>query len=240
MHTGLVMSGEGITVEGWFYLDEYPAEGTLFAPLIMKPASYAIVLTDRPKLGIARLVDPGPYVQLKYYDYGSHVFDGALFCDTFAGRSVLALPDKTPIPTAEWMHVAFELRDEGDGAMLSYFLNGMRLGKLGESWVGESDAPFFIGGVPAWSPCLDLPPRSWPGKVDAVRVSRGVRYDTDVFVPERELRVDKDTIALWNFDGPAATYEDQAGNGHTLSPTGSLSVSARGKLATAWAVLRTP
>jgi hypothetical protein len=147
-HDDLVMTPDGITVEGWFYLDEYPAAGELYAPLIMKPASYAIVLVDRPKVGIARVVAPGPYVQLMFYDMDSQIVDGLLFCGAFGGRSSMGIPDANPLPAAEWMHVAFEMLDLKDGGMLSYYLNGKRVGKLAESLVGGADAGFYIGGVP--------------------------------------------------------------------------------------------
>jgi hypothetical protein len=240
-HDDLVMAPDGITIEGWFYLDEYPAEGPLFAPLVVKPGSYAIALVDRPKIGMARVIDPGPYVQLQFYDHRSDIPDAWMLCDGVVGRSATAIPDTNPVPAAEWMHVAFEMVDFDDGGALSYYLNGVRLGEKPESWVDESRAPFCIGGVPIAGPCLlGLQPRSWPGKIDAVRVSRGVRYGADVFAPERDLRVDRDTIALWAFDGPAATYEDLSGNGHTLSAVGSLRVSPQSKLATTWAALRLP
>ena len=241
-HNDLMMPADGITVEGWFYLDEYPAEGAFLAPLITKPGSYSIVLVDRPKFGLARVVDPGPYVQLNFWDHDSHAIDGRLFCGGFRGRSAWSIPDANPVPAGEWMHVAFEMRDRQGDALTSYYLNGGRLVGRGQwSHVGEWDAPLYVGGMPEPNPCFPWTQHvSWPGSVDAIRVSRGARYDQDLFVPERDLHVDEDTIALWRLDGLADAHADLSGNGHALVSGGSLPVSPRPKLATTWGMLRTP
>jgi hypothetical protein len=140
------------------------------------------------------------------------------------------------------MHVAFEMRDRDRDGLFSMYLNGKRLrGRSWVSFVGESDAPFCVGGAPERHGCT--PPRqyaSWPGDVGAIRVSRGTRYDKDFFDPAPDLRVDARTVALWRPDGRAATYEDLSGHGHTLVSGGMLPVPAQPKLATTWALLRTP
>jgi hypothetical protein len=237
-HDELMMTPDGITVEGWFYLDEYPPEGEFLAPLILKPGSYAIFLADRVKF--ARLVDPGPYVQLDFWDYLGAPVPGRFGCSGYHEGTMWLNPDTNRIPSGEWMHVAFEMRDRDGDILFSKYLNGRRMqGRRWVSFVGESDAPFYIGGVPRPHACSYRPRyASWPGAVDAVRVSRGVRYDRDAFAPEPDLRVDESTIALWRLDGPAAAYEDLSGNGHTLASGGTLPVLPKPKLATTWGALK--
>jgi hypothetical protein len=243
-HDDLMMPADGITVEGWFHLDAYPPEGVLRVPLVMKPASYAIVLIDRPKVFFLNpdSVDVGPFVQLRFSDYSSKAVNKSLRCDTIDRDSKKRWPDANPIPAREWMHVAFEMRDEGARHMFAYYLNGERLGRIGNSFVGGVDAPLYIGGAPASSPCAELGVRytSWPGSVAIVRVSRGIRYDRRLFFPEWDLPVDDDTVALWRLFASAGTYQDLSGNGHTLFTANPLPVSPTSKLATTWGRLRTP
>ena len=107
-HDDLMMTPDGITVEGWFYLDAYPPEGTFRASLIAKPGSYAIDLAERPRRGRARVVDLGPFVELEFWDIETtRVVGGQRFGVMFHGRGVL--PD--PVSAAKWMHVALEMRD---------------------------------------------------------------------------------------------------------------------------------
>ena len=79
------------------------------------------------------------------------------------------------------------------------------------------------------------------GHVDEVRASRGFRYGTEWgnrIQPERKFKADGKMIALWRFEERADLYRDSSGNGYTLFPGGSLSVSPRGKLTTTWGALK--
>ena len=82
---------------------------------------------------------------------------------------------------------------------------------------------------------------SMEGHVDEVRASRGFRYGTEWgnrIQPERKFKADGKMIALWRFEERSDLYRDSSGNGYTLFPGGSLSVSPRGKLTTTWGALK--
>ncbi|MBI5611346.1 MAG: hypothetical protein HY902_20910, partial [Deltaproteobacteria bacterium] len=59
----------------------------------------------------------------------------------------------------------------------------------------------------------------FPGVIDEVRVSQGMRY-TDDFLPPKRLRPDRQTRGLWHFDEPAAatSYSDDSGQAVSLTP----------------------
>ena len=116
-------------------------------------------------------------------------------------------------------------------------------GQIGDL-MGRTPAPFVIGGTPIvsfkvgaqWGAAY----ASMQGYVDAVRVSKGFRYDIqDIgqeIKPRRHFQPDAQTIALWRFEeGPGAPfYRDSSRNDYTLFPGGSLSVHPRDKVATTW------
>jgi hypothetical protein len=82
-------------------------------------------------------------------------------------------------------------------------------------------APFALAGVPIviGGPIIVGAPGPFPGYVDEVRVSRGVRYEeSSSFAPAPRFDVDGDTLALYHFDevsGEAA--KDELGNSAHLA-----------------------
>ncbi len=242
-HADLVGIADGITVEGWFHLEEHPAEHDVM-PLFTKPGSYGVDLRGRP--GFPALGDVPPYVQLVAITYPpGDMLDGHVHCGLLAGHARREIPDPNPFVTGVWVHVALSLQPPPNPNWALY-LDGVLMSSpdVPEVDVGEWNSRFMVGGMGAaeaarW-PCLPKENLdTWAGSIDTMRVSRGIRYRGAVlFAPERELRVDRTTVALWRFGGPAATYEDESGNGHTLFSAGTLPVSPAGKLGTTWAGLK--
>ncbi len=58
----------------------------------------------------------------------------------------------------------------------------------------------------------------WPGEIDEVRVSSGMRYGGN-FVPSRRAYPDANTRALWHMDGATSTLLDDSGKGVTTTNT---------------------
>ena len=73
--------------------------------------------------------------------------------------------------------------------------------------------------------------------IDQVRVSRTLRYPGK---PSRPLLVDKDTLALWNFDEGlgARRYAEASGKRYTLNRHSPLAVDRKGKLTTVWGEMK--
>jgi hypothetical protein len=100
-----------------------------------------------------------------------------------------------------------------DGRLLSVFLNGRRAstGALTRDFI-PSGLPLTIGASPP-NPEGRL---SYPfkGVIDAVRVSKTVRYTKD-FEPPAKLEPDEQTLAVYRFDeGQGTVLADSSGNDH--------------------------
>ncbi|MCB9738295.1 MAG: DUF4215 domain-containing protein [Deltaproteobacteria bacterium] len=64
----------------------------------------------------------------------------------------------------------------------------------------------------------------FPGRIDEIRVSHGLRYE-DAFTPRRRLLADADTRGLWRFDGPGGIAADDSGRGTVAVSTKSTAVA---------------
>src|SRR4029077_13223639 len=53
----------------------------------------------------------------------------------------------------------------------------------------------------------------FPGQVDEVRLTNGVRYTTN-FTPPRRLKTESNTVAMWHLDigGPNVTFDSSPNN----------------------------
>jgi len=207
---------DGITVELWFYLTDYPKDHKEEWILIDKPQSYLIrVVGKRPQL-------PSEVIcELEYWTY---------FGENGMGGSCATL-NKDKINN--WVHFAFMMSGTGPVAQ-SASLNGNIVGSGGcdsiNGFVASSD-PLFIGGREGRT--------SIKGRIDEVRISKGWLYSQGI-KPERRFEVDQKTIALWHFDeGPGAhSYKDSSGNGYTLYAGGTLPVDIKGKSTTTWGTIK--
>ena len=121
------------------------------------------------------------------------------------------------------------------GAVSRVFFNGkLRFGAGSKNNLGKlvrTGNPLSIG----W--------RRKPGNssqkmwIDQVRVSRTLRYPGE---PSRPLLVDKETLALWNFDEGlgARRYAEASGKRYTLNRHSPLAVDRKGKLTTVWGEIK--
>jgi hypothetical protein len=100
-----------------------------------------------------------------------------------------------------------------DGKTVSLFVNGKpqaRTGMLQGKFV-PSGLPFYVGSNPrpdgGFHECF-------AGQIDAVRLSRGVRYEKP-FQPPQKFEKDDNTLVLLNFEeGQGEKAADESGNGY--------------------------
>ena len=231
---------DGLTIEGWFYLDRVPDVGqvqTFFA----HSASYAL------GVGIAR----GRELDEFYDPTQARAFIGVA-AEGWGVQGQHWFPPESGrnAPVGEWFHVALQFHAEPPTGVAVY-LAGYGGGPL------AGDFPFTLGGDAA---ALDIGTASAQlgiggfdvepdttitrllGLVDEVRVSNVARYEGREAIAPRSFVPDEHTVALWTFDGDRP-YADSSGAGHHLMHTGTitvepLAVRARDKLTTTWAQLR--
>ncbi|MFQ6042706.1 MAG: hypothetical protein ACE5PV_17755 [Candidatus Poribacteria bacterium] len=139
----------------------------------------------------------------------------------------------------QWIHVALQFIDEAkvQKSFSAVFLQGRpKFGaghKDSQCKLIRSESPLLIG----WRRSRDNSPQElW---IDQVRISRTLRYPSKLL--PRPLPVDKDTLALWNFDeGPWANrYRDASGNRYTLFRNGIRAINGKEKLTTTWGKIKT-
>ncbi len=217
---------KGLTVEGWFYLDERPEAGevqTLFA----NRSKYAV------GVGATRAF-------------------GSIWSDQRWGMtstSVMGSRDNRDTPVGEWFHVAWQFHTKPPDVAWLYAhehttsFDGVAI----FPWtLAAGDGALYIATPEIGQRGFRLGPGTditiFRGLVDEVRVSSIARYTRRGAARPRHFRPDRHTVALWTFDG-AHPYADSSGNGHHLMHTGTirvepLAVDARDRLTTTWAQLR--
>jgi len=234
---------EGLTIEGWFYLDELPDVGEALT-FFTNPGKYTA------GVGIARFADNDewydPEVARAMGSFWTEQRWGSRF-DLIMGRGA----DRNP-PVREWFHVAMQFHAEPPTLGWLYFHQGAL------DPPGNEDFPFALAagagalriasaGTEVGNFGFDVEAGTrisgFRGLVDEVRVSNIARYDGRDAVRPRHFRRDRHTVALWTFDG-RRPFADSSGNGHDLFDDGKITVAplgadAGGKLATTWARLRT-
>ena len=239
----------GITVEAWIYLTDRPKAGdytwdndpggqwVIFA----KPGSYYVILSgkDLGKGGLKRLPEDTAFLR---FSLSPQPHPDRL--EATGGILSAILPEDYPF--SRWVHVGVQIMEERNNVRTINFYNRIydSGGGVIDDLMGRTPAPFVIGGTPIvkfkegsqWGDKFE----SMKGYIDAVRVSKGFRYDVkkvgQEIRPPRHFRPDAQTIALWRFEeGPGAPfYRDSSRNGYTLFPGGSLAVHPRGKTSTTW------
>jgi hypothetical protein len=110
-------------------------------------------------------------------------------------------------------NVRVHLAGTFDGETLALFVNGKLLSTTPLNGVfNPSGFPLTIGASP--SPRETGIDYAFAGLIDAVRVSKTVRYTED-FEPPASFKADDDTLAVYRFDeGEGQTLHDSSGNEH--------------------------
>ena len=217
---------EGLTIEGWFYLEELPDVGEV-QTLLANPSKYAV------GVGIAGA-------------FGSLSSDQGWWTTS---RSIVGRGDRPGPPVKEWFHMGWQFHaTPPDVAWLHVHEHTATLDGVARfPWtLADGDGALYIATPKLGQRGFHLGPgvdiSGFRGLVDEVRVSSIRRYMGRGSVHPRHFRPDRHTVALWTFDGDHP-YADSSGNGHHLIHTGTitvgpLAVEARGKLATTWAQLK--
>lgn len=148
---------------------------------------------------------------------GLHLRDGRFMFNVFdAGTPTVARSPGYRVAAAD-EQADFETVDHiagvFDGTTVQLFLNGKlqrRTGRLSGK-VKPSGLPFWFGANPGTGGRLQEP---FEGRIDAVRLSRGVAYVTD-FTPPRRFEKTDETLILLNLEeGTGETVTDESGNGY--------------------------
>ncbi len=115
------------------------------------------------------------------------------------------------LSTDKWYHLAATV-DAEDGIM-RLFINGEMSGEknLGRNMVfDDPDRGFTIGavGYTGWEDEINSYGYSFDGLIDEVRVSEGIRYESDFSPQMKPFHPDGMTMALYNFDN---NFKDRSG-----------------------------
>ena len=133
----------------------------------------------------------GPDWMALYLDDGGHFG----LARRFRGVSYL-VQTQEPLAVGETVHLAGIYR----GADLSLFVNGRSVDSGPITFpLTETRGGLYLGGVPRDRFPGDQNDRCFRGLIDAVRISRGIRYEQP-FEPPARLETDRTTIALFSFD----------------------------------------
>jgi hypothetical protein len=196
---GLEFDGTDDSLE----IDRFRYDGTY--PITIE----AIALPRSPRLGCIFDDYEGAGVGL-YIEHGRWHFSVS---DNGAYR-VAAADEKADVGSASHLAGVF------DGKTVSLFVNGKRQKQTGQvtGKVKPSGLPFLVGANPYPGRVIQ---QCFHGRIDAVRLSRGVLYESDFAPPKTFPRLDS-TLILLNLDkseGDKAT--DESGLGHHGSIRGA-------------------
>ena len=234
------IGAEGLTIEGWFYLDELPEVGEV-QTFFSNPSKYAL------GIGIAK----GDTVD-EWYDPNEVRAFGSFWAAQGWGskpKSILGAGDHRNPPVKKWFHVAWQFHAEPPDVAWWYTHKQAFPFDLGARFpwaLAAGDGALYIATPKLGQHGFGVEPDTdisvFRGLVDEVRVSSIARYDGRDAVRPRHFRPDKHTVALWTFDGDRP-YADSSGAGHHLIHTGTitvepLAVDRRGKLAAIWAQIK--
>lgn len=185
-----------IEVEKFLYDGKYPVTIEAFAqPLSDKKGS---VFVDFEAAGI-----------------GLHVRDGRWMFNAFdnvagMGKYRVAVSD-LPADKEKIVHIA-GVYDEKSVVL---YVNGHRQKQQGTmlATVKPSGLPFYVGANPGPDGAVQ---ERFRGRIDAVRLSKGVLYTKD-FQPPANLVKEKGTLVLINLEeGHGDSAKDESGNGHQV------------------------
>jgi hypothetical protein len=155
-------------------------------------------------------------------DYGIFVNNGRPQFSVYLGDGYATVRGKpNSLTPGQWHHVAGVYEAEGNQVRLyvdgKLVASGTRPGAR-----KNNDLPLVIGGDVDGQGLLDSP---FAGKIDSVRVSKGVRYKGDAIETLRRYAPDADTLLLLNFDGKVGPWVvDESPAGRTLTPQGDATI----------------
>jgi hypothetical protein len=238
---------EGLTIEGWFYLDRLPAVGEV-QTFFSNPGKYAL------GVGIVEAdYDVPGWVDEHYDPRQAHAFSSVRSEQGQGSRGygIMGDRDDRNPPVRGWFHVAWQFHADPPVAGWQYtHKQAFAIGR--EDWF-PFKLPVGAGALYIATPEVEIGGKGFAvdpdaditifkGLVDEVRVSSIARYEGRDAVRPRHFTPDAHTIALWTFDG-GRPFADKSGNGHDLIHDGAitiapLAVDAGGNLATTWAGLR--
>ena len=232
--------GDEFTIEMWMYLKRPPRSRETWV-LFHKEGSYLLTLGGW-SVGLLGDIHPLAKDQMANISYYYMRKNGVGLSSRNYTQEVLSLN--------RWHHLAFVVGKHWGLNRGGYvlFINGKRTG-LGtvRGPLGNTDSPLYLGST-------DISPPGYQeikwdrftgGLIDEVRISNIARYSIEdgfVFQPPRgRFSRDKNTLALWHFDGERARWlKDASGNGHTLTDVdvAYFHVRSRGKLPTLWGKIK--
>ncbi len=147
------------------------------------------------------------YVLMVHGTTSALVAAEARYYDGAANNAVFAPAVTSPFPRNDWTHVAATY----DGANIAIWVDGERKAQRS---VSKSPPNANFNGVLKIGHNVKEDNFGWGGRIDEVRISRGVRYSSKFTPQERFDVVDTDTIALWHFDEGEGTKAHDATGKH--------------------------
>ncbi len=232
--------GDKFTIEMWMYLKRPPRPRETWV-LFHKAGSYLLTLGGRTIL-LDETIFPLVKDQMANISYYYMEKKGV----SQSGRNYT----QEMLPLNRWHHLAFVVGKHLGLNRVGYilFINGKQSSGFATARpLGNTHSPLYIGGT-------DISPPGYQeirwdqftgGLIDEVRISNTVRYPIalgSAFQPPRgRFSRDKNTLALWHFDGGQAGWlKDASGNGHTLTDVdvAYFHVRSRGKLPTLWGKIK--
>ncbi len=160
-------------------------------------------------------------------EYGIFVSGGVPSFSVLLGRAYAEAKGDTPVPADQWHHVAGVY----DGHEVRLYVDGEIVSRVRRSGRRRTNArPLMIGADVDGS---NNPMSFFDGRIDGVRLSRGVRYTGDRFEPVRRFEPDDETVLLFNMDalvGPWLFDESASGAHATVRPGARIVDAERGVL----------
>ena len=132
----------------------------------------------------------------EWSEYGLLVRDGFVSWMVVLGKesSYTSVRSDSRLEVGRWSHVAGVYDGEG----LRLYIDGRLVAEKAASGPRKmNQIPFVIGADPNRE---GRPASSFSGLIDAVRLSKTVRYRGRQFTPERRYATDADTVLLFHFD----------------------------------------
>ncbi len=226
---------EGISIDGWLYLEEYPEKGETWM-LLHKPGAYQIALQHS---------SPG-HVSFRF----------AAAWKTQKGRHGSWMGIQFQVPLQQWLYfygiIGKQKLNEFtifDGAPDEPLIIGR---KFAESDLFELFEDPLIP--------MKLEYHAFHGAIDELRISnvaRGGVGDMQVYlgtgadapqnvpIPKRRFHPDEHTVALWHFNDRRTVFSDASQNALTMSAKKGafnpivFSVLTKGKVVTTWGRFKT-
>ena len=225
------------TIEMWIYLKRAPKFRESWV-LLHKEESYLLTLSGHS------ISPPNKLHHLKKDQIANLTY---FVAHPGGGMRGSRIQTEDNLPLNQWHHLAFIL---GNKASVLY-LNGKQETGPGipRGPLNNTHFPLSIGGTGVSDTIFEDAKwlRFTGGLIDEVRVSDIARYPLHKLhqfgftIPDSRFKPDKNTLALWHFDGGRAEWlKDASGNEHTLTDVdlAYFYVDSRGKLPTLWGEIK--